>query len=243
MQFQLTSMSKFVAAAILAASTTAAFAQSAGDTVVSTGWFHIVPQDSSTPLQVTSPVSLTLTGSGATAGTTDTLGLSVTQFLTDNWAASLDIGIPPTYKLEGTGTLSSLGRIGQAKQLAPALLLKYYFGTSQSQFRPILGLGAAHVSYKSIKLTDAFQHFAGSAFGDPNAVTTADLSSSWAPVLTAGADYAFNKKWHVTLTVSYLNLKTKANLTTNTNTLGKVSSTTTLMLDPIVTYLTVGYVF
>lgn len=235
-------------AATFTLTTAPSFAQSAGDTILSAGWLHIAPQDSSTPLTSTSSTvpsfSNTLAGSGATAESSNTVGLSISNFLTDNWAAVLDIGIPPKYKLNGTGSLASAGRIGTAKQWAPAVLGKYYFGAPNAQWRPSLGFGFARVSYTDIELTGAFQQNLGARLGNPNAVTTANLSNSWAPVFNAGLSYAINKDWYANLSVSYLKLKTDGNLTTVTNgPLGNVTSKTTLTLDPLVTYLNVGYRF
>ena len=240
-----------LALVVLAAATlitAPSFAQSAGDTVLTAGWLRIAPQDSSTPLTSTSSTvpsfSNTVAGSGATAESSNTLGFSISNFLTDNWAVALDIGIPPKYKLNGTGSLASAGRIGTAKQWAPALLGKYYFGAPNAQWRPSLGFGFARVSYTDIELTGAFQQYIGQRFGNPNFVTTANLSNSWAPIFNAGISYAINKDWYANFSVSYLKLKTDGNLTTVTNgPLGNVTSKTTLTLDPLVTYLNVGYRF
>ena len=248
MRFKTITAGKKLAFVVLAASTalvtSASFAQSAGDFLVSTGWLHIAPQDSSTPISATSSnnsFAVTLPGSGATVESSDTLGLSLSYFFTDNWAASLDLGIPPTYKLNGTGSLSPVGRIGKARQWAPAAIAKYYFGNANSQWRPSLGFGVTHVNYTNIELTNNFQHFIGSTFLDPNAVTTVKLSSAWAPVFNAGISYAINKDWYANFSVSYVKLKTTGTLTTPTNgPLGTVTSTTKLTLDPIVTYVTIG---
>jgi len=251
MQFKTNTAGKKLTLVILAASTafvsSTSFAQSAGDFMVNAGWFHIAPQDSSTPLSSTSSSSsfaVTLPGSGATAEKSDTLGVSFSYFITDNWAASFDLGVPPTYKLDGAGTLSPVGRIGKARQWAPAVLGKYYFGGANSKLRPSLGLGVTHVNYTNIELTNNFQHFAGSTFLDPNAITTVKLSSAWAPVFNAGLSYAINENWSANFSVSYIKLKTTGTLTTPTNgPLGTVTSTTKLTLDPIVTYLNIGYRF
>ncbi|PRC91681.1 OmpW/AlkL family protein [Solimicrobium silvestre] len=247
MQFQITSAAKFAALAILAASAAPSFAQSAGDTVVSAGWAHIAPQDSSTPLVITSPnipgVAGPKVGSGASVDPTNTLEVSIDRFLTDNWVASLDIGVPPTYKLIGTGTFAPIGQIGTAKQWAPALLGKYYFGTAQTAFRPILGLGIAHVSYSDVSLSNSFQTYGQQQGFDSSAVSTAKLGSSWVPVFNAGASYAIDKDWYASFTVSYVKLKTTADLTINPTLVGSVQGNTTLTLNPIVLYAAIGYRF
>ncbi|MCD6025981.1 MAG: ompW2 [Solimicrobium sp.] len=202
-----------------------------------------MPQDSSTPIAITSPTPRTLPGSGATVNKANTLGFAVTSFLTDNWAATLDLGVPPKYKLNGTGTLESVGQVGTAKQWAPALLAKYYFGEANSQFRPSIGLGLSRVHYTNIELSKGFQEYIGAGVGNKNAVTTADLKASWAPVFNAGLSYAIDKDWSVNFSVSYLKMKTKADLTTKASATTTVLSNTTMTINPIVTYLNIGYRF
>lgn len=250
MQFKTTSAGNTLALVVLAAATTfvtPSFAQSAGDTIVSSGWFYIAPQDSSTPLTATSSstsFSTVLPGSGAKAEDINTVGLTITRFFTDNWAGAFDLGLPPRYKLDGTGSLGSVGRIGSAKQWAPALLAKYYFGDARSQLRPNLGLGVAHVNYTNIELTENFQKFTGTTFLDPSARTTANLDNYWAPLVNAGLTYAITDRWYANFSISYLWLKTKGTLTTPTNgPLGTVTSRTTLTINPLVTYLNLGYRF
>lgn len=237
-----------LAAAVLLSSS--AMAQSAGDYVINAGWLHIAPQDSSTPLSITSPLSLTVPGSGASVDKADTLGLSITHFFTDHWAGSLDLGIPPTYKIRGTGSLSAVGQLGEAKQLAPTLLAKYFFNDANATWRPFVGLGYSHVSYTNVSLTNNFQGAIAQTVrqvsrGQLTAGSTSpDLNSSWAPVANVGLTYAITNQWSASLSLSYLKMKTTADLTTSTNVPGTpVLSTTTIKINPIVSFLSVGYKF
>jgi outer membrane protein len=250
---------KVAALAIVAAFSTSASAQSANENVISAGWFHIAPQDSSSPLTITSPANFagTLTGSGASVDTSDTFGVSWVHFFTDNWAGSLDLGVPPTYKLQGTGTLASVGQIGEAKQWAPTVIAKYFFNDANAQFRPFLGLGVSHVSYKDVSLTSDFQTTVAGYLAEKSAgevvggATTASLDSKWAPVFNLGGSYAITKEWYASFSVSYLKLKTTADLSTAATTapaygginVGPVLSTTTIKIDPIVTFAAIGYRF
>src|ERR1700761_1174072 len=116
--------------AALACMTTAAHAQSAGSIYVTTGWFHLAPQSSSDPLTVTSiggsPTNITEPNTGASLDSADTIGFTAGYFVTDHIAPEFVIGVPPTFNLYGTGSLAQFGKIGQAKQWSPTLLLKYY---------------------------------------------------------------------------------------------------------------------
>src|SRR5689334_20250821 len=82
-----------------------AMAQKAGDWVVGAGWLRLAPQDSSQPLTLTSPVQTIVPGSGARVSDSDTLGLNAVYFIDSHWAVEGVIGVPPKFKLYGTGSL------------------------------------------------------------------------------------------------------------------------------------------
>ncbi|MDY7546679.1 OmpW family outer membrane protein [Glaciimonas sp. CA11.2] len=232
---------KIAALTLLTMAALPAMAQQAGDNIVGLGWFHLAPQDSSQNLSVSGQ---TIPNTGAGVGNADTLGLQFSHFFTDNWVLSADAGIPPKFKLDGQGILQGT-HIGSAKQWSPAVLVKYYFGDKNSQFRPFVGAGATYVWYTDVQLDNGFQQKLSGVIsrGQTGALrTSADLSSSLAPVISAGASYNFDAHWSVGLSVSYIPLKTRADLTTSTPS-GDVHSTTKLTLDPIVSFLSVGYKF
>jgi outer membrane protein len=215
-----------------------AAAQSAGSNVVNLGWFHFAPQDSSDPLQIVSPTPTTFVGSGATVKDSDTVGLALTHFFTDNFALTADMGLPPKFRLNGTGTFSNQGEIGSAKQWSPAIVAKWFFGDAESKFRPFIGAGVTYVWYSDVQLSQPLQQ-AVSGGG----TATADLSSSWAPVANLGAVYNFDKNWSVGLSVSYIPLKTDADITGRTPGGVTTKAKTSLTIDPLVTFLSVGYRF
>jgi outer membrane protein len=237
---------KALPVALLATFAASASAQKAGDTVLNVGAFYINTMDSSQPVSVTSPTQTVLEGSGSKVNDASTLGIALTQYLTDNISLTLDGGIPPTFTLDGTGTLESVGKIGQAKQWTPALVAKYHFGDSATKFRPFVGAGIAYTWYSDIEVTDTFQKAISQKLS--GGATTAgksniDLESSFSALLNVGATYAINDRWSLTGSVSYLFLKTKANIETTIPTVGVVKSHTELSIDPLVAFLAVGYKF
>jgi outer membrane protein len=235
-----------VTAALLLASTVAQ-AQSAGDFVADVGWFHLAPQDSSKPLTVNAlGTSVTEAGTGATVDDSDTFGLTGTYFFTDHIATTAVFGIPPKFHLTGTGSLAALGQIGSAYEWSPTLLLKYYFNDAQSRFRPYLGAGGSYVWYSGVKLSQAvssgsflYSQTYGTAL---EGTTTAKLSSSFVPVINAGFAYNIDKHWSVDVSLSYMWLSTRATLTTHSE-VGTVTSSTKLKLDPIISFVSIGYRF
>ena len=231
--------------AALACMTTAAHAQSAGSFYVTTGWFHLAPQSSSDPLTVTSiggsPTNLTQPNTGAKLDSADTIGFTAGYFVTDHIATEFVIGVPPSFDLEGSGNLAPFGKLGQAKQWSPTLLFKYYFNQPQAKFRPYLGLGVSRISFTDEHITNGA--FEANVLHGPTTVTT---DSSWEPVFNAGFTYAFTDHWFAGFSISYLPLSTTAKLNTTANTpIGPVNvqSETKIRLNPIVTYVNLGYRF
>ncbi|MDY7576791.1 OmpW family outer membrane protein [Herbaspirillum sp. RTI4] len=238
MNKQVRFLPKILAMSVLAACAMPAFAQSAGSNIVGIGWFHLTPNDSSDGL--TSPRGYDANAHSAVSNA-DTVGLSFTRFFTDNIALTADVGIPPTFNLNGTGTLAAYGQIGSAKQWSPALVMKYYFGEATSKFRPFLGAGVSYIWYSGVSLNSTFQNVAAGGSGTADA----SLSNSWAPVLNAGATYNFDDKWSLNVSVSYIPLKTDAVITAHPSAAPSVSliSKTSIAINPLVTFLSVGYKF
>jgi len=255
MKKQFTLLPKIAALSVMAACAAPAMAQTAGSDIISAGWFHIVPQDSSN--------GITGTG-GSVAGTStptahsavsngNTLGLAYTHFFTDNIGLTLDAGIPPEFSLYGKGALASFGEIGNAKQWSPAIVVKYFFGDAQDKFRPFIGGGASYITYSDVHLSQAFQAYAGGESVNSaltGGTATASLSSSVAPVISAGAIYNITDRLSVGLSVSYLRFSTDATITGNTTATAQdagVSSTltykTTITINPIVSFVSLGYKF
>lgn len=239
-----------VATGALALASGAAQAQQAGDLVLGAGWLYLAPQDSSQPLRVQpggAPGSLTLPGSGAKVSNASALGLSAVYYFDSHWGVETVVGVPPEFKLDGSGSLATVGRIGKARQWSPTVLLRYTFLDGNASFRPFVGLGATYVWYSDIKLTDGINTALAGRLGAPAAAvnTTARLGKSLAPVLNIGASYQFDRNWGLSFSVSYIPLKTKATLTTRRNADGATVATsrTKLTLDPVVTYLALTYRF
>jgi outer membrane protein len=242
---------KHIACAALAAlgvaGASGAHAQSAGSLQVNAGWMHFAPQDSSGAFNVTAlGQTQQRAGSGASVSNADTFGLTLQYFVTDHIAAEAVMGVPPKFHLDGEGTLSPLGELGTAKEWSPTILLKYYFMDAQSKFRPYLGAGASYVWFSDVKLSSQMASGAflytpqtGTALTGP---TSAHISSSFAPVVNGGMSYNFNKHWSASFSVSYMWLSARATLTTN-SAVGTVRSESKIKLDPIVTFLSVGYTF
>lgn len=222
-----------------------AHAQSAHTFYVTTGWFRFTPVDSSDPLRLDSmggsPINMQIPNTGTGVSSANTLGVSGGYFITDHVATELELGIPPEFNLNGQGEFSSFGKLGSARLWAPALLLKYYFNKPDAKFRPYVGAGATYAWFSNAKITNGT--FEQGALGGPTSVST---DRSLAPVFNVGFNYAFTKHWFAGFSVSYIPINVTATLNTTVPTevgpLTRVSQAK-IHLDPIVTYLKVGYMF
>lgn len=232
---------------VLLTAMSAAHAQSAGQWVLNAGWSHFAPQGAAEPLTVNAlGQSQVMTGSGATIGSGDTFGLTATYFVTDHIAATTVMGFPPTWRLNGAGTLSRVGELGTARAWSPAIIFNYYFGQPNARFRPYLGAGVTYTWFSNIKLSSPvstgqiyFSPTVGTALEGP---TTVSLSKSFAPVINGGLTYNIDSHWSINASVAYSWVSTRATLTTRSS-VGTVTSTSKFKVNPIVTFLSVGYRF
>jgi outer membrane protein len=201
-----------------------------------------MPQDSSDPLKIDSVGGTTVNqaypGTGASISSADTLGFSLGYFITDSLSAEAELGIPPKFDISGGGSLSAYGKVGSARQWSPALLLKYYFNKPDAKFRPYVGLGATYVWFTDAKITNAA--FEQGVLGGPTSVST---DRSWAPVFNVGFNYNFTKHWFAGFSLSYIPVSVTATYTSTTQLGTTRKAESKIHLNPLVTYLKVGYMF
>ncbi|RAS25337.1 OmpW/AlkL family protein [Paraburkholderia bryophila] len=177
-------MKKICLAILSVCLSASAYAQHAGDNVAVLGWFHVMPQDSSTPLTTNVaptpintplrlPSSFTSSGTGLSTGSADTVGLVFSHYLTDHIAVTTVAGVPPVFKIYGHGTIKPpgpAGALGQqdlgdpqanpivksVRQWSPALLFQYYFNEPTAKFRPFVGIGVSYNFFSDIQLSPNF---------------------------------------------------------------------------------------
>lgn len=258
-----------------------ASAQSAGSNVVSLGWLHAFPQDSSsslttyvapTPMNgaLGLPPSFNSPGTGLSVGQADTLGITFSHFLTDQFAVTALAGVPPKFQVYGSGTITPPGPAGtlgtqniglgavnpivkSARLWSPAVILQYYIGQPTSRFRPFLGVGVSYNWFSDVQLGDNFiaqtrntlgQVLAAGAGKPGPTQVSGDASSSWQPVFNAGFLFNITEHWGLLASLSYIPLKTTSSVTI------KAADGTTLAVsksdlkaDPLITFLAVSYKF
>ena len=219
-------------------------AQTAGSFTLATGWLHVAPQSSATPLTVESvggiAVNQQLPGTGAHATSTDTMGITTEYYVTDNIGVATLIGLPLTVNLVGDGTLAKYGTLGTTRPVPPAVVLRYHLFAAQSKFRPFVGLGVNYTWFTQVRTTNS--QFVTDNLG-PGGSAHASLSSSWNPVFEIGAYYAMTKHWSVGASVGYVPLKTHLTLDGTTANGTHIVSRSTIRINPVNVFLNVAYTF
>ena len=251
---------------------------SKGRHLVQIGVFHVDTLDSSTPLQShIQPGALAALGvqSDFTSDTTNkvgssnTLALIYSYFLTDNLAIKLEGGIPAQFKLYGNGVVQPTGPLGAAvavdlgdsnynplakvTQWSPAILLQYYFRDAQEKIRPYVGVGATYTWFTGIKADEDFKQALNTRFGSTlslangkTGATTVGASAAddLAPIFNMGVSAELSDRWSLSGSVSYTLLKTTASITIDAADGTRLStSRTKLDLNPLVAAIVVGYRF
>lgn len=231
----------------LSVAASAAFAQKAGEWIVGFGWTHISTNETLGPTNttgsngnsaVTDAYNARLAGATAHIGGKDTLQFGATYMVTDNIGAELSLGVAPKLTMDlSTPAAGSHPGALSARSLTPVLFAKYFFMSPTATFRPFIGLGVTHLSFR-----DAGYNHADAAVGTI-AGKSISLSSSWAPAYSVGGSYKLNEKWSLNGAVTYIPLKTNATLVGPGAGVGDITTTSTLKLNPTAYCVALGYTF
>lgn len=111
-------------------------AQSAGTWMVKVGANQIAPEVSSGDLSAPSTP-----GSKVDVGADIEAIGSVTYMYTDHVSVEGYFGMPYKHDVVGAGSMASVGRIGQVKQVSPTVFVQYRANEATDAVRPYVGLG------------------------------------------------------------------------------------------------------
>jgi outer membrane protein len=132
-------------------------------------------------------------GADAKVGDATTAILVIERTLTPNIGAEVVLGVPPRIKARATGSVAFLGDdVLSAKNVAPTLLVNYYFGRPGDTWRPYLGAGVNYTRFASAKSSLAPQ---------------VELSDSVGLAVQAGVNFAFSKQWGAFASVARVDVK------------------------------------
>ncbi|OTG67903.1 hypothetical protein B9T25_07950 [Acinetobacter sp. ANC 4470] len=161
--------------------------------------------------------------------------------------------------------LGAQSKAATARAWTPVLEAQYQFGKSGvNKFRPYVGAGLMYAYFNDIKLNgqiesdlivaghmiqNVLDNKAGAALdgkiSSGEMRVKVDADDAIAPVVTAGFTYDLNENWYGVASVSYAKLSNKATINVVNQTTGAelIHATTKIDIDPIITYLGVGYRF
>lgn len=175
------------------------------------------------------------------------------------------IGDIPLDTLIPVTDLSQGSRAASVRAWLPAAEIHYQFGKSGiNKFRPYIGAGVLYAYFDDVKLNGGIEadlvnaahkiqniidNQAGAALdgkassADPQVKVKA--TSSIAPIVTVGATYDFSPNWFAVGSISYAKMNNEAKITVTDNNTGTelIHSKTKIDIDPIMTYVGVGYRF
>lgn len=168
-------------------------------------------------------------------GDADTLGFGYTYRFSPSWSAELALGLPPTHKGYGEGSLKPFGQVSVMEQMPPTAFLNYHFGEVLPKFHPFVGLGINFTRFKNARNTAA----GDLASGGP---TDTKLSDSWGLAGHVGLNVQFDKNWSLVTTVAMAKVESDVTAVSKTRE-GVVTRTATIDFRPIVYSLSLGYSF
>jgi outer membrane protein len=248
----MTTISKIALACAALVAASGAFAQKAGDNIVSVGFASINPDTNVGPLvssgaagvptAVANAFNASNSGLRGSIGAQTTVSFGWLHMYSDNIGAELSLGIPPklTLDLQRADGTTEQGA-ATVKSWTPAVIAKYFFNTPQDKIRPYVGLGVSHVSFKDVSPSAAvkIQALAGNG---------ASMDSTWTPVYNAGVVYNIDEKWSIIGSVAYLPVRTTATFQGKTGPIpaapaNGVSTKSDIGLDTMDYVVRVGYRF
>ncbi len=161
--------------------------------------------------------------------------------------------------------LSQGGKAATARAWLPAVELQYQFGkTGANKFRPYIGAGVMYAYFNDLKTNSGIEadliqaghmiqnihdNKAGAALdrktssADP--VVKLKATDAFAPIVTLGATYDFKPNWFAVGSVSYSKMSSDAKINVIDRNTGKelIRAKTTIDIDPLITYVGIGYRF
>lgn len=211
-----------------------AAAPAMADFSINVGAINVMPDESSSNLNVIETVAGLPAGSTGVAVNNNTqLGLTFDYKFTENFGLQLIAATPFSHDLKVKGSAIDGLNIGKTKHLPPTLMAQYHF-TQHAKFQPFVGVGLNYTTFFDEKVNGDLE---GALIALD--VTTANddvslsLSESWGLAVQAGFNYAINERMGVHFMVSKMAIDTTGNVKVNGATVQSVN----VDIDPLVAML------
>jgi outer membrane protein len=212
--------------AAMAASSSAALAQSAGTWLLKGGFNGIAPAVKSGDLSAPS-----LPGSKVDVASANSLIATATYMLTDSASVEFVAGLPYKHEIQGAGSLAGVGKLGSIKQISPTVFAQYRFMAPSATLRPYLGVGLTYAYFYGAEGSAAL-----TALTNPGGpATRLSSTSGFGLSPQVGMTIQLHERWYLDASIIKTFLKNSTTLST-----GQKIDTT---LNPLSTNVSIGYRF
>ncbi len=180
------------------------------------------------PTESSGPVTPTFPGGSVGVGDSVMPEVDFTYMATRNIGAELILATTK-HEVTGRGTLTGVGKLASTWVLPPTLTLQYHLAP-ESKVRPYVGAG--------VNYTIFYSEDASSALNSAVGATKVELDDSVGYALQAGVDIDLTDRVFLNLDVKYIDIDTKARLTT-----GTLVNQVNVSIDPVVAGVGLGMRF
>ena len=217
--------------AILLAGTVAATGAQAkqGDILVRVRAINVMPQEKSGPILPATTTSADISSQKVSVNDTITPEIDFTYMVSDNIGLELIAGTA-RHTVSGVGTVIGGAKLVETNVLPPTLTVQYHMAP-EGAFRPYVGVGANYTTFFNTKAQSDLIGVAGA--------TKVKMKDSFGWAAQVGFDVPVNDKMFVNFDAKYIDLSTKATLTTT----GLGVQTVKVKLNPIVLGVGIGTKF
>ncbi|MDK9761123.1 outer membrane protein OmpW [Vibrio sp. D420a] len=197
-------------------------AHSEGDFIVRAGAAIVSPNDSSGDVLGSSALEFSVDSNTQ-------LGLTLGYMFTDNISFEVLAATPFSHGISVNG----VGEVADTKHLPPTFMVQYYFGDSESDFRPYVGAGINYTVFFDESLNGT---------GKGAGLSDLSLDDSWGLAANIGMDYMINDDWFLNASIWYADISTTAEYK---QTVGATTTqySTDVDIDPWVFMIGGGYNF
>lgn len=212
----------------------------ANDFAVNVGAISVMPDDSSSSLNVVESVAgLPENSTGVGVNTNTQLGITVDYAIDKNWVIELVAATPFSHDITGTGSLAGVS-IGKTKHLPPTLLAQYHFDVGSDSIKPFVGIGANYTTFFDDHVSSSVTNLLIST-GVASADDSVDLAleNSWGVALQAGVNVKLNSDWGLHFMVSRMDIDSQGDVRLNGTTIESVD----VQIDPYVAMAGVRFEF
>jgi outer membrane protein len=215
-----------LAAVVMASTSSATLAQTAGTWLIKGGFNGIAPAVKSGDLSAPS-----LPGSKVDVASANSLIATATYMLTDSASVEFVAGLPYKHEIQGSGSLAGVGKLGSIKQVSPTVFAQYRFMAPSGTLRPYVGVGLTYAYFYGAEGSAAL-----TALTNPGGpATRLSSTSGFGLSPQVGLTIQLHERWYLDTSI----IKTFFKNSTTLSTGQKIDTT----LNPLSTNVSIGYRF